>query len=209
MSTAALRISLGAELNASAGTMVLGYAELIAAIDQRLDLPYEIDFSLYGGANAALAERVGELGRDHAFELVLLGREVAYERLKYVALMRDLTDRGVRHAAANVPIRFMQARSLADRIDAFVEKLLGDLPEGEPPASSAVSVNVINEAGDGSHATARRTTDANGLPSIDVLITKLDVALAKRIRSGKGSVHDAISSRFGTRKKPGGDDDPK
>ena len=68
----------------------------------------------------------------------------------------------------------------------------------------SVPVNVVNEAGDVSHATAQQTIGANGLPSIDVLITKLDSALGKRIRSGQGATHGAISSRFGMRAKPGG-----
>jgi hypothetical protein len=207
MNTAALRITFGAELNASARVMVLAYAELIAMIDQKLDWPPEMDFTLYGSARLGLAQRVGELGRDHAFELVLLGREIEREGLKYAALIRDLRARH-RWELETIPDRFVAARALADRIDAFVEKLLCDVPAGEPPASSAVPVSIVNEASDVSHATARQTTGANGLPSIDVLITKLDSALGKRIRSGQGATHGAISSRFGVRPKPGGDDVP-
>jgi lambda family phage tail tape measure protein len=68
----------------------------------------------------------------------------------------------------------------------------------------SVPVNVVNEAGDVSHATAQQSTGANGIPSVDVLISKLDNAMAKRIRSGQGATHSAISSRFGVKPKPGG-----
>ncbi len=74
---------------------------------------------------------------------------------------------------------------------------LGVAMSGGGGGMPSVTVNVINQGGQGAEVTGQRTRqDGNGNMTIDVMVRQLTGALADDVASGSGALYHAMSSRF-------------
>jgi hypothetical protein len=60
-----------------------------------------------------------------------------------------------------------------------------------------VTVNVINQGGQGAEVTGQRTRqDSAGNMTVDVMVRQIEGALADNVAAGSGALYSAMGSRF-------------